>query len=260
MSTFASDWISEVKQRESEVRLLVDHARQHVVSNKDLFDALCRSSTVMLYAHFEGALKSAIRSYAADINRNGGYALAKGGIKKIYLASLLGQSGKDADSKESNDRRQRLDAVLAPLQGVEVDLSDVWSGNKNPTAETYRLVCQKFGFQDIFRQLEGSELEEVMFSGTPVEKQQKLQDLESNFISTTSSYPYMIDWSLVGKRVNLQKSKSTIYQDFLNNTMKPRHDIAHGDALTSLLNADEIEDALIKLKALKIVFYMAISS
>lgn len=260
MATFASDWLNEIQTRDNEITLLVDHARGQLSNNERLFNSLCRSSTIMLYAHFEGALKSAIKSLIADINRNGGYCAANESIKKIFLASMLSQYGKDIDTLESNQRRKRLDSILSPLNAPQIDDLDVWPGGKNPTADIYSQICQKFGCKDIFRKLENSDLEAVMFSGTKSEKIIKIAEIETDLSKSLVTYPYTIEWKAVGENTPQIKSKSTIFQDFVNNTMKPRHDIAHGATLDNPLSIDEIEDALIRLKALKLIFYMTIAS
>jgi RiboL-PSP-HEPN len=260
MATFASEWLDEINTRDEELNLLVRYARQQYHQDEALYKSLCRSNTVMLYAHFEGALKSAVKSLVNDINRHGGYNAASKAVQKIYLTNILGQQGKELDQQVSHERRQRLDSLVTPTQGFIIDRIDVWPSGKNPTSSIFARVCGEFGCGSIFHQLDQSVTETIMFSGSKNEKIQKVKELEDSFIAAFSNFPYTPDWSVIGRKNLETKSQATIFQAFLDNTMKPRHDIAHGSALGSPLNIDEIENAVIILKALKLIFYLAIST
>jgi hypothetical protein len=67
MTTSAFDVVQSIDLRIAELNLLVSAARSNM-NNPDLYDAICRSTGVLIASHLEGFVKDFSRSVIADLN------------------------------------------------------------------------------------------------------------------------------------------------------------------------------------------------
>lgn len=257
--SYANVWLNKLELRHNEIDKLIDLAKIHQEKDESAFNAICRSATVMLYAHFEGSLRSAIKSFSDDMNKNGGYSIVGERIKSLFLCGLLDIEISVDNLNKSLDRRRRLDAKLDGSSGININLEHVWLNGKNPTADIYRTVIMRFGIDNIFKILEDSEMEISMFTEGILALSEKINVLIDRFRENYSVYPYTSIFAEIGCAEISKHRKKTITEEFINNTMRPRHDIAHGHTLENILSLDQVEAASIRMKFLSIIFYAAIT-
>ncbi|MBM7074701.1 hypothetical protein JQC92_22280 [Shewanella sp. 202IG2-18] len=70
MSTFVKEYIEQLETQWKEVDVLIESATECEHSNLELFNAMCRSTSVLIVAHMEGFIKDLTKNLIRDINVN----------------------------------------------------------------------------------------------------------------------------------------------------------------------------------------------
>ncbi len=92
MATFLSDFVQSLENNWEEVDTLLLHAEEVKDINLKLYNALCRSVTILIVAHLEGFIKDLIKNIVQDINRNCEFSNIPEALKRTYCKSYLGSN------------------------------------------------------------------------------------------------------------------------------------------------------------------------
>ncbi|MFB7815648.1 MAE_28990/MAE_18760 family HEPN-like nuclease [Paenibacillus chitinolyticus] len=256
MSTFAYDLANSIDERLEEVDILILKADEFKETDEEFYNALCRSSIVLLTGHFEGFVKESAKTIVHDINRFSSFKFAPNPIKRTFCNSFIDISDA-ANQKRLNsliDTFDNLDTELKP----EPFLYEANDGNKNPSPKVVEKILKNFGVTDFFGVLNSSLLDDV-FKNDKSETESILNLLKEHVIAGVQSYPYSLD----PNRFQLQSGRRrtqdrTLWETFLDNLLRRRHSIAHGTIIYNEDSSDEIKSIKTKLQVLHYAYMLVL--
>ncbi|WP_147364120.1 HEPN domain-containing protein [Deinococcus cavernae] len=243
-------WLAEVDSRWAEIDLLLSEAGRIEHDNTQLYDALCRAAMVFVSAHFEGSIKSLVKYLIDDFNQFRGIADTPDRVRNHYLNSFIVLGSGDRDSREAQQLRQKLLPLLIS-NNQPIDYTVYLIDQKNPTPDILSRIAQKFGISSIFWELENSDIEAKLFSDVPSARRQKIQEIRSLLQINCANFPYTDSSSVMGRHKPQKKSNRTIYEEFIDNTLKGRHDIAHGTIMNNPRTPRDFDEIRDKVQGLQ---------
>jgi hypothetical protein len=240
MPTFLHDLIEDVPARGREIDiLLATAALEESKANTELHDALCRASIVLIVSHLEGFVRDCARALIQDINQFSSFSACKSDVKWTFCRSFLDDAaGSHERVKGLITLLEGLDAKLTPepfLLGGKNDDS------RNPTPAVIERVASQFGIKKPFSRLAASRAEEV-FSNSLSATVTLAEEIKAHLVSATTAYTYKVDASLFGLDTASPggaPGARSLWETFLDDLLKRRHDIAHG---TNRLNGSSVAD------------------
>ncbi|QLE09952.1 hypothetical protein HYD28_13880 [Pseudoalteromonas shioyasakiensis] len=252
MDTFVRDYISELDQRWGEVDILIEQAEKCIEENLLLYNALCRSISILMVSHMEGFMKDITRNVIQDINNNLDFHQIPHSIKRTFCIGYLGSENSSAHRIENMiaDFSEYKDVKLKPEHFLVKD-------NKNPKPQLIKDILAGFGISDIFQNLHSSFFDNTFESSQKASR--NLNRLKNIINIVTSKFPY--DGSI--NRFNLNKEKyrnRTLWQEFLDNLNQNRHKIVHGNMFDNIDSINEIKLRLDKVKILQLLVVYVLCS
>jgi hypothetical protein len=225
-------------------------------SNTDVYQTLCRSANVLLVSHFEGLYREVCRDIIDDINANTKFFEVKKTIFNSYCDFFM----HNTEPKAANNIRLKLwEAFKDHSSKLKVE-PFIYVDNKNPTPKIIETILERFGITSFFWSIDGSDLDLVFEDQKS--KTKKLRDRMLQYVKTTTrNYPYTVDKSFYNpaNKENIEKKK-TLWEDFINNFLKERHNIVHGHIIDNPYNHEYLLQAKLKLEILLLVFIINICS
>lgn len=225
MSTFLLDFVQQLDKKWEEVDLLLLEAAKHEVSNSDLYNALCRSITVLIVAHLEGFTKDLVKATIRDVNSNSSFDMLSVAMQRAYCRKYLGD-------EDSNNYMSRLNDLIVKFCEMKISVSYeafLVISNKNPKPDTLKMIFKNFGLDDVFSNMHESVLDDV-FSGSVSELDVKIIEMKDFLSSRVNVFPYQCDENrLRFKKVKRARGRRTLWEDFLDETNQKRHEVAHGN-------------------------------
>lgn len=230
MATFLSDFVNQLDKKWHEVDLLLWEAKKHQDSNNiDLYNAICRSATVLIVAHLEGFVRDMIKAIIHDLNDNCSFGDLPSSVQRTYCRKYLGNN---IDSKDKSYEK-KVSVLINKFCEVECRISYdpfFFPTNKNPKPDMIRQVFQNFGIDDVFAYLHASQLDSV-FSETNKKIKEDIEKQKRHVLGSIDCFPYRCKLN----RINLEKCSGktpsrTLWRDFLDEINMKRHGIAHGNS------------------------------
>lgn len=263
MSTFAKTLVDSLKSRWEEIDVLIDAADKHQ-SEPKLFDALCRSTIVLMTAHFEGFIKECLGDIVDDANSSGQFKDLPPSMKRAFSKYLV-KGSDEKDSKNLNSRVEALIAVfndsspklnkkafLIPNQPA-ADQDDPSVGNPTPAIINSILKCFING--SFFAFIDDSDMD-VAFKGSMTD----LIDLQGRMLNHIDNgldaFPYDVDclefkFSEKDPLQNGGKPPRTFWEEFLDEIFRQRHLIAHGASVANTASLSGLGEYREKLRTLQ---------
>jgi len=240
MSTFLYELVSELDENWKEVDLLLQEAQKLQNSHLDLYNAICRSITVLIVAHLEGFTKELVRAIIHDFNRNCTFKDLPSSVQRTYCKKYLGVDG-DTNSK---NYKIKVSVLTEKFCDVECKISHepfLLRSNDNPNPDAISKIFQNFGVRSVFSHLHESKVDSVFYESNKTTK----DDIEKQkiyILNAVDTYPYSCNLS----RINLNKfigemPKRTLWQEFLDHINMIRHGVAHGSDLDNSESVSMLE-------------------
>jgi len=245
MATFLSDFIQSLDNNWEEVDTLLIHAEEVKDTNQKLYNALCRSVTILIVAHLEGFIKDLIKNIIQDINLGCDFSNIPEALKRTYCKSYLGSN---LDNKDKN-YETKINRLIEKFNGMDCSISHepfLFPVNKNPNPHIINVIFNNIGIKNIFSCLHESELESI-FSASASELVVKSNMLKEEINEMIGTFPYDIG----AEKYNLQKKvclSKTIWEEFLDDINHKRHSVAHGNEFN---NSDDVSE--LKMRKIKVV-------
>lgn len=254
MSTSAHDLTVSMDDRWREVEILVERALQEV-PGESLYNALCRSATVLMVAHFEGFIKACVKAVIKDANEFSHFENLPKPLKRTYC-SQLARAVDEKDGKHLNNRVAKLIEIFDNL-GAKVEESSFLVRNEfdndqnNPKPALIETICNNFGIERFFDRINDSALD-IVFKDERGGIEELKRNLLDHLVESSKDYPYTVDSSLFKITLDSKpKNSSRTWQDFLDETLNQRHRIAHGTSVDNTTAPDEIIQTKNKLLILQ---------
>lgn len=229
--------VNELESRWGEITTLLKAAEEHKNTNVALHDAICRSVTVLMVANLEGFYKDLIKNTIDDLNDNYNFNDLSEPIQRQYCSNFL-------DSQSSDKTKNALTKIL--IEEFKILDSNInskpflYAKNNNPKPQIIESLFENLGINNVFKVLQVSRYELVFSEGNSYLEDkisvyvQELQDYSSNF-----PYQYLRKSFNILTNTTKQRKERTLWEEFLDQLNKRRHEVAHGN---DLRNIDSVEN------------------
>jgi len=256
MQTFVGLQFDKMDERFNEIRALAELAAKHLTEPL-IYRSLCRSAHVLLVSHFEGIYKDICRDVVDDINTNIKFIEVKKDVFNTYCGYFI---QKDEDSKSAQTIRLRLKETLEVYPAKLKVEPFLFTDNKNPAPAIIEAILNKFGINNFFWSIDGSDLD-LVFEDQKSDTKRLRKRLWNYTKRNVSNYPYTVSEHFYSPIKKLGKKPSkTLWETFLNEFLKGRHDIIHGDTVSNPISHEDIIDAIIKIEILILAFIINVCS
>ncbi len=237
MPTHVFHFLEGVNTRWKEIDTLISTAKKERTKEEKLYNALCRSITVLTIAHFEGFVKDLTKALVADLNLNCQFKNIPERIKRTYCKRYIGNT-KDGDKKDGD---KKITLLKEKFEEYNCDISHepfFYPVNKNPNAKVIHTVFNNFGINNVFNILHNSSLEDSVFTGSHSELSSTLTKLKGAIQRGVKNFPYNCKIDEY-KLIYTEYKKKTLWEEFLYGINQKRHDVVHGN---NFLNSEDINN------------------
>lgn len=249
MSTSLFETCVAIEDRCTEVLLLIDQSSIAIeLGNEALYNALCRSTSILLASHLEGFLKECIRSIILDFNFHvPEFKDMPSAMRWTFCRKIAYFEG--TPEKEIIERTKQLmtffDKNSVPLEFDAFTYKE--TNNKNPSNSFIESSFDKIGVSKILN-LFSTTLPSDIFQNDPAKEyfiNRQLKRCRSNIYS----FPYKQSPSnIIG--LPEQRPTTTIWHTFIEEIMSRRHKIAHGDTTENITTHTKLYGDVKKLRVL----------
>lgn len=257
MATFLFEYINQLEDRWHEVDVLLDKAKDIRDSEQELYNAICRSITVLIVAHFEGYIKDIIKYVIKDINFSVEFKDLSESIKRTYCTKYLGLN----IEKKDKQYERKINKLIEKFSEENCRISHepfFYSKNKNPKPDVVRNVFARFGISNVFHCLHESKFDDV-FSSSLSEIKTLSESLKPKLLLGIEHFPYQFE----GAEYELNKTKCEVkplWEEFLEQINQKRHGIAHGNEFENVEDVSSLELKKSKVVLLELILTGIISS
>ncbi|MEB6608777.1 HEPN domain-containing protein [Aeromonas sanarellii] len=239
MSTFAYEFLNQLDEQWCEVDLLINEARNaQAQSKEDLYDVLCRSSSLLIVAHLEGFMKGLTKCAIRDLNCQVKFKDMPAAVKRTYCKKFIGFD--ESVFANYNVIINDMISDLEKSQDIKVcDTPFIFDKNRNPKPDSIKTVFERFGVKDIFKHLHESIFDEAFSARAKL--QQLLRIMSWHTRKKLKEYP--CETSSIRLKLSPKKYQArTLWSEFLDETNKIRHSIAHGNSFSNDESIESIEE------------------
>ncbi|TVP79973.1 MAG: hypothetical protein EA353_04980 [Puniceicoccaceae bacterium] len=236
-----------------ELRVLLNEAKKHENNNLPLYEALCRSSSVLLASHLEGFVKDITKSVRNDLNYNlKEFKNMPAALKREFAKKI---STYDGVPQPDLDKRARQIIAFFDDNHVPIDF-DAFTvkeiDGKNPSLKNIEQPFSKFGVGDVLSAVDSAYFLQV-FEGSPGKTHVLLREMK-RCRSTLHAWPYKsIDEKRFSNPITIsvkKKKQQSLWVTFVEEIVTRRHKIAHGESLLNLASSQELDVEVNKVEIL----------
>lgn len=255
MSTFLYEFVDNIQTQWKEIDVLIEEAEKSKNSKTDLYDALCRSITVISVAHFDGFLKDFLKALVCDLNKHVHFRDLPKSIKRTYCKNYFLDNTKSKSNDKSYENKMNL--LIEKFSELECPLSyePYFLLNKNPTSHNLKTVFENLGIDNIFSNLYNSDCE-VIFSCEYKEILSLFTDLKKETLKGLKQFPYDFNENIYNLKSKKNEKVKTLWEEFIEEFNKSRHEVAHGNIFENRVDIKQL--AINKLKIMIIELCLTI--
>ena len=252
MSTFASDFMDKFDARWDEVNVLIQMAEQ-IGTDDDKYNVLCRAAIVLVVANLEGCLQEIIRCLIDDININNAFSVSSNRMKRTFCSQFIHTDNKGYEKKITKMvdlfEQANIKYTIAPF---------FYENNKNPKASVIEKYFEEIVGRNFWGYITDCRIEKVFENDNEfvLEITTQLSDILTRGVR---EFPYNIDISSIELNLSNNKvSDDCLWKTFLNQTLKARHNVAHGISFDNTMSIEEIKNTREKIVILEKLFAVLI--
>lgn len=252
MNTAAFETAKTIPLRMTEMRTLVGKAHYYKEKDEGLYDALCRSASVLLVSHIEGFLNDLVSSICIDLNYFvNDFALMPESIKRYFVYKLSFFEG--VPSKDI-DKRVRVLMEFFEENSVPVNFGLVAAGEqsgRNPSVKSIDKYFEPIGINKIVSSLH-TDFYQRAFEGSTSATYRLLRECKANR-SRVFSWPYSGfpegEFKMPPRKGD-PYAGSSLWVTFIEEILKRRHKIAHGSTMENNESSVSLERDIAKAEAM----------
>jgi hypothetical protein len=253
MTTAAFEASSSIAVRVHEIRILLAEAKKHEHDNLPLYEALCRSSSILLASHIEGFVKDITKSVRSDLNYNlKEFKKMPAALKRDFIQRISFYEG--VPQKDIDKRIKQFTAFFddnhVPIEFEAFARKE--TEGKNPSVKNIEQPFSKFGINEILSALNSDYFLQV-FEDSPKKIHLMLREMK-RCRSTLYFWPYSsIDKERFGEMARESGTKpklQSLWVTFIEEIVTRRHKIAHGESLLNFASSQELEIEVDKAEVL----------
>lgn len=256
--SFVGVRLENIDARFSEIDTLLNLAKQYKM-DAEKYSALCRSAHVLLVSHVEGIYKDIVKDIIDDLNNNTEFNSIPLSIFRTFSIDFT--NPKSDDDKFNEVLKDKLKLICNDYKTKLNHHPFLRVDNKNPTAKILEEILKKFGEKDFFKSLSNSRLE-IVFQNNMKASLKELERIKKYIKKGTLTYPYLVDKSYYYNsnfQTNSTKRKG-LFEEFLEEFLKDRHAIVHGNVIKNPTNDFEIFTSKLKIEILIYAFILCLCS
>ncbi len=245
METNLYELVNTLNNRQKEIEILIEEIKIHQnnLQKEDLYNSLCRSTTILIVSHLEGFMKDLAKAIIDDINENLDFQNINNNLKKVFCKKFLGEKKHESD-KEYIERQNELISTFNNLDTKLTKEPFLFKDNKNPKSDVINKICNNFGVRNIFSHLKNSKLD-IVFEDDTQEISNLLDELLEYILNQLRVYPFNLNIEIFDlTQKTMLKDEKTPLEEFLEELLTKRHSIVHGNSI----NNEEIPESLIRYK------------
>lgn len=252
MTTAAFETANTIPLRMTEMHALVRTAHHYKNKDERLYDALCRSASVLLVSHIEGFLTDLVSSICIDLNYFvSDFSLMPDSIKRDFVYKLAFYEG--VPSKDI-EKRVRVLTSFFEENSVPVNLGLIAAGDesrRNPSVRSIDKYFEPLGVNKIVSSLH-TDFYQRAFEGSTGATYKLLRDCKASR-SRVFSWPYggfsENEFKLPSRKGDPYAGTS-LWVTFIEDILKRRHKIAHGSTMENNASSESLERDIAKAEAL----------
>ena len=248
--TFINFLLNELDSRWNEISILLKTAKDYEKTNQVLHDAICRSVSVLMVAHFEGFYKDLIKNIIEDIRANKEFCDLSSSIQRNYCNVFI-------DPKSSSNAQNRItELLIEKFKEVNVSISYepfLFNRNENPKPQIIETLFENIGIKKIFEILESSEYENIF-----QEENSSIEERVTKFTEILDTYSFSFPYTYENFYFNMKPTsnkngkKRTFWEEFLDEINRRRLGIAHGSDLGNVHSVESLILTMNKIKCLEL--------
>lgn len=222
--------INDLEGRWNEITILLASAEDHIETNIDLHDAICRSVTVLMVANLEGFYKELIKSIINDVNNNYDFVDLPDAIKRGFCSSFLDQKS------SSNIQNEITNKLIRKFDFLNADLNHepfLFDRNNNPKPDVIEKLFKGLGIRKVFKRLQSSRYEQV-FREENSYLERKIPEYIAEISDLSTTFPYQCHNPCFSEQTNSTGNNRTLWEEFLDDLNRRRHAIAHGNEYSNV--------------------------
>ncbi|WP_019864750.1 MAE_28990/MAE_18760 family HEPN-like nuclease [Methylovulum miyakonense] len=253
--TFIFSRLESIEKRFQEVDILLRFAEENQ-NNEEAYSTLCRSAHIILVAHFEGAIKEICRDVIDDINYNITYDKIPSKIFATYCDYfLVKENNNEFSSKGKHKLKEKLSTAFGTSRATLKVEPFIFTEGKNLAPKIIETILKRFGLDDFFWSLKNSSLD-VVFQDSRTEIEELENLLQNHINGNVIRYPYTVNRGIYNPDENIltETKQKTLWEEFIDDILKERHNIVHGQVLNNPYNHEDLNKAKIKIKIVIYVF------
>ena len=258
--TFVFSRLESIERRLEEVDLLLKFAGDHQSDDK-IYPTFCRAAHIILVAHFEGPIKEICKDVIDDINYNTTFDTIPSKIFATFCDYFLIKEKKEFSSKSLNSLRLKLkDTFGNSKSNLKVE-PFILTVDKNLAPAILQTIAERFGVASLFWSLKNSDLD-VVFEDSKTEIETLRDSLKQHIVENVASYPYNVNINIYNPDETIleQQSQKTLWEEFIDDILKERHSIVHGQKLHNPYDHENLHKAKVKIEILIYVLIINLCS
>lgn len=252
--TYVSSRFEDIESRFEEIDTLLELAKENIHSTNK-YQSLCRSAHVLLVSHIEGIYKDVVKDVIDDLNNNTKFYEIKDKIFYTFVGHFINTPINDDNYNKIKEK------LWLSFKDYKTDLKQdpfLRVDNKNATPKILEEILSKFGEKNFFKTLKKSRLE-IVFENNLKTSEKELKRIKNYLKKGIEVFPYLVDKNYYSNNDEKDK-KAGLFEDFLNEFLRDRHSIIHGNTMNNPKNHNEILDSKIKIETLSYAFIICLCS
>jgi hypothetical protein len=253
--TFIFSRLESIEKRFQEVDILLRFAEENQ-NNDEAYPTFCRSAHIILVAHFEGAIKEICKDVIDDINYNNTFDKVPSKVFATYCDYfLVKEKNNEFSSKGKNNLREKLAVAFGKSKANLKAEPFIFVEGKNLAPAIIDSILLRFGLKNFFWSLKNSSLD-VVFEDSRTEIEELENLLRNHIGENIIRYPYTVSKSIYNpdETILTEQKQKTLWEEFIDDILKERHNIVHGQSLNNPYNHEDLNKAKIKIKIIIYVF------
>ena len=248
MSTFASDFMDRFDARWDEVDKLI-HMAGEIGDDDDKYNVLCRAAIVLIVANLEGCLQEIIKCLIDDVNNNDAFSITSRAMKKTFCSQFL-----DTESKGYERKAAKMIELFEQTNVNYTVEPFLYENNKNPKASVIEKYFEEITGENFWSYITDCDIEKIFENDNTIVFQ-LIDEVKNILKEGVKEFPYNINISEIHFNMSRKKiSDDCIWKTFLNQTLKARHNVAHGISFDNTMSLEEIKNTKNKIVVMEILF------
>ncbi len=252
MSTAVFDVARSIPARIQELNRLTKLASELEEKDENSYNTLCRACCVLLAAHLEGFIKELGQNLILDLNFNvQSFSKMPAAMQRTFCEKIAFYQG-----VEQVDIEQRIKQLITffSSQNVTIDLDAFTykeNRNRNPGPDVIESAFAKLGVPSMIQSISDGVFDSIFKNDTRLSfilrrDIRRFQSLLYNFPYKLLPESYKFNYKIKPK----QGGGAGLWQTFIEEMMRRRHTIAHGDTVGNETNPIELNGDIEKLEVL----------